>query len=71
MSDDAYIEHRDDVYVVAGTRVSLDSIVYAFLSDQSAETTAQALPVLSLHERQPLSASGERHQAEQAGAKDR
>jgi len=33
---------------VAGTRVSLDSIVYAFLSGQSAESIAQSFPVLSL-----------------------
>jgi len=46
----AYIEQRDDVYVVAGTRVSLDSIVYAFLSGQSAEAIAQAFPVLSLEQ---------------------
>lgn len=47
---DAYIERRDDVYVVAGTRVSLDSIVYGFLSGQSAEAIAQASPVLSLEQ---------------------
>ena len=46
----AYIEQRDDVYVVTGTRVSLDSIVYAFLSGQSAEAIAQAFPVLSLEQ---------------------
>jgi len=46
----AYIEQRDDVYVVAGTRVSVDSIVYAFLSGQSAEAIAQAFPVLSLEQ---------------------
>lgn len=47
---DAYIEQRDGVYVVAGSRVSLDSIVYAFLSGQSAEAIAQAFPVLSLEQ---------------------
>ena len=47
---DAYIEQRDDAYMVAGTRVSLDSIVYAFLSGQSAEAIAQAFPVLSLEQ---------------------
>ena len=47
---DAYIEQRDDAYVVAGSRVSLDSIVYAFLSGQSAEAIAQAFPVLSLEQ---------------------
>ena len=45
-----YIEQHDDVYVVAGTRVSLDSIVYAFLSGQSAEAIAQAFPVLNLEQ---------------------
>jgi len=47
---DAYIEQRDGAYVVAGSRVSLDSIVYAFLSGQSAEAIAQAFPVLSLEQ---------------------
>jgi hypothetical protein len=46
----AYIEQRDHVYVVAGRRVSLDSIVYAFLSGQSAEAIGQACPVLSLEQ---------------------
>ena len=47
---DAYIEQRDGLYNVAGTRVSLDSIVYAFLSGQSAEAIAQAFPVLNLEQ---------------------
>ena len=47
---DVYIEHRDCVYMVSGTRVSLDSIVYAFLSGESAEAIAQAFPVLSLEQ---------------------
>ncbi len=47
---DTYIEQHDDVYVVAGTRVSLDSIVYAFLSGQSAEAIAQAFPLLNLEQ---------------------
>ena len=47
---DAYIEQRDGVYVVAGTRVSLDSVVYAFLEGQSAEAIAQAFPVLGLEQ---------------------
>jgi uncharacterized protein (DUF433 family) len=46
----AYIEERDGAYVVVGTSVSLDSIVYAFLSGQSAESIAQAFPVLSLEQ---------------------
>jgi uncharacterized protein (DUF433 family) len=47
---DAYIEQHDGAYLVAGSRVSLDSIVYAFLSGQSAEAIAQAFPVLSLEQ---------------------
>ena len=47
---DAYIEQRDGAYVVAGTRVSLDSIAYAFLSGQSAEAIAQAFPALNLEQ---------------------
>ena len=47
---EAYIEQRDGAYMAAGTRVSLDSIVYAFLSGQSAEAIAQAFPLLSLEQ---------------------
>jgi uncharacterized protein (DUF433 family) len=45
-----YVEQRDDVYWVAGTRVSLDSIVYAFLEGQTAESIAQSFPVLTLEQ---------------------
>jgi hypothetical protein len=31
MGEPSYVESREGVYRVAGTRVSLDSIVYAFL----------------------------------------
>jgi len=47
---DPYIEQCDDVYLATGARVSLDSIVYAFLSGQSAEAIAQAFPVLTLEQ---------------------
>jgi uncharacterized protein (DUF433 family) len=47
---DAYIEQHDGVYVVPGTRVSLESIVFAFLSGQSAEAIAQAFPVINLEQ---------------------
>lgn len=43
-----YIEKRDDAYWIAQSRVSLDSIVYAFLNGQSAESIAQSFPVLTL-----------------------
>lgn len=45
-----YIEQRDGQYRVTGTRVSLDSIVYAFLEGKSAESIALAYPVLTLEE---------------------
>ena len=43
-----YVETRDGVYWVAGSRVSLDSVVYEFLDGQSAESIAQSFPTLSL-----------------------
>ena len=45
-----YVEQRDGTYTIAGTRVSLDSVVYAFLEGQSAEAIAQAFPVLTLEQ---------------------
>lgn len=45
-----YIEQRDGGYWVAGTRVSLDSIVYAFWGGQTAEAIAQSFPVLTLEQ---------------------
>ena len=45
-----YIEQRDGGYWVTGTRVSLDSSVYAFLGGQTAEGIAQAFPVLTLEQ---------------------
>jgi uncharacterized protein (DUF433 family) len=45
-----YVQQQAGGYWVAGTRVSLDSIVYAFLEGQSAESIAQAFPVLSLEQ---------------------
>jgi len=45
-----YIEKRDGGYWVAGTRVSLDSIVYAFLRGAAPESIAQSYTVLGLEE---------------------
>lgn len=45
-----YIEQRDNGYWITGTRVSLDSIVYAFLEGQTAESIAQSFPVLTLEQ---------------------
>jgi uncharacterized protein (DUF433 family) len=46
----SYVEQREGGYYVAGTRVALDSLVYAFLSGQTAESMAQAFPALSLEQ---------------------
>ena len=35
---------------MAGTRVSLDSVVYAFLGGHTAESIAQSFPVLTLEQ---------------------
>lgn len=48
--EQAYVEQQNGDYIVSGTRVSLDSIVYAFLAGQTAEAIAQAFPVLSLEQ---------------------
>jgi uncharacterized protein (DUF433 family) len=45
-----YVEKRDGGYWIAGSRISLDSVVYAFLSGQSAESIAQSFPVLTLEQ---------------------
>ena len=45
-----YVEHRDGAYWIAGTRVSLDSIVHAFWSGQTAESIAQSFPTLTLEQ---------------------
>jgi uncharacterized protein (DUF433 family) len=45
-----YIEQRDGNYYVAGTRVSLDSIVHAFRRGESPETICQNFEVLQLED---------------------
>ncbi|MCX6603000.1 MAG: DUF433 domain-containing protein [Acidobacteria bacterium] len=49
MSKD-YVEHRDDTYYVAGTRVSLDSLIYAFRRGESPETIRENFELLDLEE---------------------
>jgi uncharacterized protein (DUF433 family) len=46
----SYVEERDDAFWLAGTRVSLDSVVYAFWNGQTAESIAQSFPTLSLEQ---------------------
>ena len=43
-----YIDRREGGYYVSGTRVSLDSLVYAFRGGESPETIQQQFPSLSL-----------------------
>jgi len=45
-----YVDQRDGVYMISGSRVSLDSIIYAFVSGETAESIAQAFPVLNLEQ---------------------
>ncbi len=43
-----YVEEHKGTYRVAGTRVSLDSIVYGFNEGQNPETIALSFPALDL-----------------------
>jgi uncharacterized protein (DUF433 family) len=45
-----YVEEKDGNYYVAGTRISLDSIVHAFRRGESPETICQNFELLSLEE---------------------
>jgi uncharacterized protein (DUF433 family) len=45
-----YVEQRDPGYWINGTRISLDSVVYAFLNGESPESIAQNFPLLSLEQ---------------------
>jgi uncharacterized protein (DUF433 family) len=45
-----YIEQRDGNYYIAGTRISLDSIVHAFRRRESPETICQNFELLRLEE---------------------
>jgi uncharacterized protein (DUF433 family) len=45
-----YVIQRDGSYYVAGTRISLDSIVHAFRRGESPETICQNFELLSLEE---------------------
>jgi uncharacterized protein (DUF433 family) len=45
-----YIEKRGEGYYVVGNRVSLDSIVYCFLSGDSPESIVESFPAVTLEE---------------------
>jgi uncharacterized protein (DUF433 family) len=45
-----YVEQRSGGYFIQGTRVSLDSVVYAFLRGESPEGIAESFPALGLEQ---------------------
>jgi uncharacterized protein (DUF433 family) len=45
-----YVDRENDAYRVAGTRISLDSLIYAYLNGHTAEAIAQAFPLLTLEQ---------------------
>ena len=45
-----YIEQRDGGFFIRGARVSLDSVVYAFLRGESPEGIAESFPALGLEQ---------------------
>ena len=44
------MEQRDGMFRIRSTRVSLDSIVYAFWNGQAPESIAQSFPTLTLEQ---------------------
>ncbi len=45
-----YVEERDGGYWITGSRISLDSIVYAFRRGAPPETIRRSFPLLTLEE---------------------
>ncbi len=45
-----YVQQQNNIYRLTGSRVSLDSIVYAFWNGESPETICQSFPVLTLEQ---------------------
>lgn len=50
MKSRVYVEKRDGVFRIADTRISLDSVVYAFRNGQTPESIAQSFPLLTLEQ---------------------
>jgi uncharacterized protein (DUF433 family) len=49
--DKQYVEHRDQGYWVSGSRVSVESVIFAFLEGLSPETlAAECFTILSLEQ---------------------
>ncbi len=45
-----YIERRDGGYWITGTRISLDSVIYAYRSGGAPESIQRSYPLLTLEE---------------------
>src|SRR5258705_11663184 len=45
-----YVEQRDRGYWIAGKRISLDSVVYAFRDGAATESILRSFPLLTLEE---------------------
>ena len=45
-----YVENLSGAYRIAGSRVSLDSVVYAFLRGESPEGIAESFPALNIEQ---------------------
>jgi uncharacterized protein (DUF433 family) len=63
MQESPYVEYRDNVYLVAGTRVALDSIIRRFWEGDAPEVIVQSFPVLTLEQVYGTIAYYLRHQA--------
>jgi uncharacterized protein (DUF433 family) len=51
MTDDTYVTKLENgAYRIAGTRVSLDSVVYAYWRGESPETIVDSFPALTLEQ---------------------
>src|SRR5262249_59981618 len=50
MMPKSYVEQRDSGYWITGTRISLDSIVYAFKRGAAPESIQRVFPLLTLEE---------------------
>lgn len=50
VANKSYVEYKNNAYWVEGTRISLDSVVYAFQNGQSPESIVKDFPLLTLEQ---------------------
>ena len=50
LMEKSYVEQREGGYWIQGTRISLDSVVYAFKRGTAPESIKRSFPLLSLEE---------------------